>query len=68
MTVEGGNMRDVETVQNELLVALAQAVLTLHQVHFVPDRLRKQITGHVADLEALTQDYARKWPPPDTAA
>jgi hypothetical protein len=30
--------------------------------------LRKQIAGHVADLEALTQDYARKWPPPGTAA
>ena len=61
-------MRDVETIQNELLVILAQAVLTLHQVHFVPDRLRQQLTSRVADLELVTQDYARKWPPPDSAA
>lgn len=50
---------DVERAQTQLLVAIAQAVLTLHQIGAVPTQLRTQITKRVEALEIATEEYAR---------
>jgi hypothetical protein len=50
-------MNDVERVQTQLLVTLAQAVLVMHQTGYMPTRLREQLARQVGELESATEGY-----------